>query len=90
MSITIHPYLIARFKAVQAAFMQPGFRVPAMAFETTTVVPTPPQPNNWKKLLGEDEEGEGDGGGGGTIRGNRGKNAEHAKAAMRKLTRAGR
>lgn len=85
MSISIHPYLIARFKAVQAAFMQPGFRVPVMASEQAMPVSSPA--NNWKSLL-DDEDDEG-GGGGGTIRGNRGKNAAHAKAAMRKLTRGG-
>jgi len=50
--------------------------------------PPSASPNDWKKLLEDDDEGDG-GGGGGTIRGNRGKNAAHAKAAMRKLTRGG-
>lgn len=84
MSISIHPYLIARLRAVQAAFMQPGFQVPTIAFENSSTT----TPNDWKKLLNDDDEGDG-GGGGGTIKGNRGKNAEHAKAAMRRLTRAG-
>lgn len=72
--------------------MQPGFRMPAMAFEQANIAPAPSsaEGNNWKDLLGEGEEGDGGEGGGGTIRGNRGKNAEHAKAAMRRLTRGGR
>ncbi len=104
MTISIHPYLIARFKAVQAAFMYPGSRPPAMAMpnwgdllndEDTdsgsgSGSASSNKSNNWKKLLDEDyNDDDGEGGGGGTIRGNRGKNAQHAKAAMRKLTRAG-
>ena len=86
MSIKIHPYLLARLIAVQEAFSHPGFR-PVMA-TTSTPVPPSKQGNNWKDLL-KDEEDDGDEGvgGRGTMKGHRGKNAAHAKASMRKLSR---
>lgn len=81
MNISIHPYLIARFIAVQQAFMANGITAPR---------PLSPKPtsNNGNGSLNGDDDDEGSGGGGGTIRGNRGKNAVHAaKEAMRKLSR---
>lgn len=90
MSTSIHPYLIARLLAVQEAFGQPGFR-PMMANNMPTHAIAPPkrQNNNWKEILKDEDEDDkgGDQGGGGTMKGHRGKNAEHAKQAMRKLTR---
>lgn len=87
MSTTIHPYLIARFMAVQEAFGQPGFR-PIMATNMAAPVAPPKKSNNWKEVLKDEDKGdEGEGGGGGTMKGLRGKQAEYAKQAMRKLTR---
>lgn len=88
MSAKIHPYLLARLVAVQEAFSQPGFR-PVLATTNAGATSAAPkaQGNNWKELLKEEEEESGEGGGRGTMRGHRGKNAENAKAAMRKLTR---
>lgn len=82
----INPYLIARFMAVQEAFLQPGLR-PAMAMANT--VPAAKKQGSWKDLLpSDDDEGDG-GGGGGTQRGLRGKNSEFAKAVAR-VRRLGR
>lgn len=84
----INPYLVARFMAVQEAFLQPGLR-PAMAMANPGTVA--PKKGSWKDLLsgdGDDEDEEG-GGGGGTQRGHRGKNSEYAKAVA-KVRRLGR
>lgn len=81
----INPYLIARFLAVQEAFLQPGLR-PAIAM--AGAIPAPKK-GSWKDLLPPDDEDDGQGGGGGTQRGLRGKNSEYAKA-MAKVRRLGR
>lgn len=85
MKTNIHPYLIARFIAVQSAFLQPGFRFSSVNRNSQPIAAA--KGNNWDKAKDEDEDDSG--GGGGTIRGNRGKNAVHA-AAMKRLTRGGR
>lgn len=89
MSISIHPYLIARLYAIQEAFEQPGMQAAYAANITTPqTVPPPASSKSWDDLLKEDEDGKGgEGGGGGTIKGLRGKHAEAAKAAMRRMTR---
>lgn len=90
MSIKIHPYLLARLIAVQEAFGQPRRMAYAMAMNqgSTASTPTPKKAgNNWGAVIKDADEGEGGSGGRGTMRGHRGKNAVHAKAAMRKLTR---
>ena len=89
MKTSIHPYLIARFMAVQAAFLQPRFHFRVATRKGAESAPPPALGNNWDTILKRDEDDE-DGGGGGTIRGNRGKNAVHAAAALKRLTRGGR
>lgn len=83
--MNINPYLLARLYAIQAAFEQSGYKSAyAMPNGKSTVVPK--STVDWEALLKTDESGDG-GGGGGTIKGLRGKHAEAAKAAMRKLGR---
>jgi len=80
----IHPYLLARLYAIHEAFAQSGYQSAAAA-SPGKAMPIP----NWADLLKKDEDDGkgGDGGGGGTIKGLRGKHAEAAKAAMRRMTR---
>jgi hypothetical protein len=85
----IHPYLLARLYAIQTAFAQSGFQSPVAAATSPAKAISIP---NWADILkgGDDKDGKGgdtSGGGGGTIKGLRGKNAEAAKAAMRRMTR---
>lgn len=88
MSIKIHPYLLARLIAVQEAFGQPRRMAYAMAMNAPAPTPTPKKAgNNWGAVIKDEDDGQGGSGGRGTMRGHRGKNAAHAKAAMRKLTR---
>jgi hypothetical protein len=92
-TMSIHPYLLARLYAVQAAFEQPGFRSAPLA-ATTNGNPKPMANSSsiWDDLLKgkEEEEKDGSGGGtegdsgGGTMKGLRGKN--HIQA-MRRLGR---
>lgn len=92
MSITtINPYLVARMYAIHAAYADPKFG--ALGGFSRMVQENIQHPNaakHWREALQEDEDGDGQGGGRGTIKGLRGKDAEHAKQAMRKLTRARR
>lgn len=88
MSIQIHPYLLARLVAVQAAFNQPGYKM-SLAVPPPSSVSTR-KGNNWGAILAEEKKDEGstgEGEGGGSMKGLRGKQAEYAKAAMRKLGR---
>ncbi len=84
----IHPYLVARFRAVQMAFQQLGMRH-AMAVPYSSApkanFDNPAPAKHWRDILKEDDEDGKGGGGGGTIRGLRGKDTERAKAAMRRL-----
>lgn len=73
--------------AVQAAFLQPG-RYAATPRKSVESTPPPARGKNWDAILKDNDDE--DTGGGGTIRGNRGKNAVHAAAALKRLTRAGR
>lgn len=87
MTTQIHPYLLARLIAVQEAFNHPGFR-PAMAGNfNNPVAAAPKQGNKWNEIIKEEDKGDESGGGGGTMKGNRGKNAVNAAAAMKKLSR---
>ncbi|HSX20787.1 MAG TPA: hypothetical protein VLG38_06685 [Gammaproteobacteria bacterium] len=85
MNTTIHPYLLARLIAVQQAFNRPVGR-PSMSAAARVPIAAK-KGNNWQDILKEEDEDGEQGGGRGTMRGHRGKNAEHAKAAMRRLTR---
>lgn len=85
MRTRIHPELLARFLAVQDAFNNLGY-VPSHK-KTKRVDPHKPRGNNWNEVISKEDDDDGDTGGGGTMRGLRGKQAEYAKAAMRKLTR---
>lgn len=85
MTTQLHPYLLARLIAVQEAFNYPGFR-PVMAANFNTPVAAPKHRNKWNEIANEEDEGD-QSGGGGTIKGNRGKNAVNAAAAMKKLSR---
>ncbi len=84
MSIQIHPYLLARLIAVQEAFRNPGYR-PYGAKSSAAATPKRAG-NNWDAII-QDEDEEQQSGGRGTARGLRGKQAELAKARMRKLAR---
>jgi hypothetical protein len=85
----IHPYLIARFMAVQAAFMHPGFRFPNTLRNTESVDNAPASKRNgWQDIFKKDDDDDEGEGGGGTIKGHRGKNSARA-AAMKRLTRGG-
>lgn len=86
MSIQIHPYLLARLIAVQEAFKNPGYR-PVVPKSAIAAAPKKAG-NNWDAIIKKEDEGDkGEGGSGGTMKGYRGKQAEYAKAAMRKLAR---
>lgn len=84
MSADINEQLMARLHAVRAAFYDPNLadKLNSMVMET----PKPNAAKHWRDVLQEDDSGDGSGGGG-TIKGLRGKDAEYAKQAMRKLTR---
>ena len=86
MSIQIHPYLLARLVAVQAAFNQPGYKM-ALPVAPHTSKQTARKGNDWGAILKKEEEDKDGEGGGGSMKGLRGKQAEYAKAAMRKLSR---
>lgn len=87
MTTQIHPYLLARLIAVQEAFNHPGFRPNLAANFNAPVASAPKQGNNWKEIIKEEDDKGEQGGGGGTMKGNRGKNAVNAAAAMKKLSR---
>lgn len=85
--LQVHPYLIARLRAVQDAFTRPAGMRPA--FHPANVAAAPKRSNNWSEVVKEDDrDSEGAAGGGrGTIKGLREKDSRNAKNAMRKLTR---
>jgi len=91
MSTKINPYLKARLFALKSAFLESDFyRSGAPAINNySKPVAKPEAAKHWRDVLQEDSEDE-QGGGGSTAKGLRGKDAEFAKQAMRKLTRAGR
>ncbi len=85
---TVHPYLIARLRAVQNAFTQPVLRPAFSANIAQNIAVAPKKANNWNDIVKkEDEEGEGGTGGRGTIKGLRQKDSDNLKNAMRKLSR---
>jgi hypothetical protein len=77
---------MARLLAVQAAFHQPTLRT-AMAINGAIMPPAQKGRNNWDSVVKKEDEDDQQGGGRGTMKGNRGKYAEQAKAAMRRLSR---
>ena len=83
--MNINPYLLARLYAIQAAFEQSGYKSAYAVPNSRSTAAPKATPIDWEALLKTDD-GEG-GGGGGTIKGLRGKHAEAAKAAMRRLSR---
>ena len=84
--MNINPYLLARLYAIQAAFEQSGYKSAYSTPNGKSTAAPKATPIDWEALLKttDDESGSG---GGGTIKGLRGKNAEAAKAAMRRLGR---
>lgn len=85
----INPNLIARLHAIQHAFANGGAfpRITITNPNETTPAKAAAAAGHWRDALPRDDD-EDEGGGRGSARGLRGKDAEHAKRAMRKLTRS--